>query len=180
MDKRNNIINYYEFLKEISILQCKNAKNSADGIKSLIENNTDAITYNHTDKLLLFNVSVLHIDNEGNYFYDYFLEKNCDVISGITFASSRKLTVKLTYYIGGIEYKYGEIDELLIVCGMYNEFKIRITFLEKPLIDDEFSFSSKMIVLKPKCVDRLRYNTVVTKNNIYHNGICFKKLPSKL
>ena len=108
------------------------------------------------------------------------MEKNCDIISDINFVSPKKLNVKLTYYIGGIEYKYKEINELLLVCGIYNEFKIRITFLEKPSIDDEFSFSSKMYVLKPKCVDRLRHNTVHTKNNIYHNGVCFKRIPNKL
>jgi len=180
MDKKNNVINYYDFINGIMILHSKTVNNSADGIKFLIENDTDAVTYNHTDKLLLFNISVLHIDSDGNYYHDYFLEKNCDIISNIHFASSRKINVKLTYYIGGIEYKFKEINELLLACGLHNEFKIRITFMEKPSVDDEFSFSSKMFVLKPKCTDILRHNTVYTKNNIYHNGICFKKIPTKL
>jgi len=78
----------------------------------------------------LFEISLFKIDSDGNYFYEYSLEKNSDMINNIRLESV--LNLKLTYNIGGIEYTPEEIEKFLLISAPFHDFKIKITFLEKP------------------------------------------------
>ena len=93
-------------------------------------------------------------------------------MSDINFASSKNLDIKLSYYIGGTEYKYDEIKELLFVCAIYHEIVLKITFIEKPTADDVFTFSSKIYLLQHRPNDKLAHNWVATKSNVYFHGMC--------
>ena len=168
----NKVINYYDFMSKRIILHSLTATNTTDGIKFLIKNEgkADMITYNHTDKFSLFG-DILHVNENKHYFYEYSPKRNGDIMDNIRFESTN-LKVKLTYYIGGAVYDPEEVDEFLTISTPFHDFRIRITFLEKPNVNDEFMVHSRMYLIEPETRKLLTINTVITKTNIYNSGMC--------
>lgn len=165
-------VNLYEILSKKRITHNNTINKFTDGLRFLIENknNTDIITYNSKNKFLLFNVSILEIDNDGNPFYDYNYHRNSDIIDNINITASLK--VKLSYIINGIEYLQNELDEFIFTTSRYTEFKFRITFLETPTLNDHFNISMRNYVLDDDSLKILRKdeNTVITNKFIYRYG----------
>jgi len=58
---------------------------------------------------------------------------------------------------------------------MYEDFQIRVTFLEKPKINDEFKILLRYYLINT--VDRMKLatNRIETENFIYTNGVCIRK-----
>ena len=87
------------------------------------------------------------------------------------------LTVKLSYNIGGFNYTPEELDEFVIVSSQYNNLTIRVTFLEEPTADYEFNIISQYyLIINLHDRKLLETNAVITKSNIYSNGICVKNV----
>ena len=98
---------------------------------------------------------------------------NSDIIDNIRFQS--KLNIKLTYHIGGIEYTPEEINKFVLVSAPYQDFKIKITFLEKPNLGDEFKILSRHYIINKQDRKLLQTSNVISQNNVYTNGMCVKK-----
>ena len=171
-------INLEDFLSSKKIVHGESEINHTNGIRFLIENqekeNADIITYNYTKHFSMFGISVLEMDKKGNYFYEYSLDRNGDIVDNICFESCSNLNAQLSYYIGGIEYTPEEIDKFVVVSAQYHDFKVRITFLKKPNPGDEFKILSRYYLINSPDRTLLSKSRIRTKNNIYNYGMCIK------
>lgn len=172
-----NTIDLQHFLSSKKILYSETAFDYSSGIRFLVENekNADIVTYNYTKKFGLFSIDVLQKDKEGHYFYEYSVDRIGDIVDNINVESSTNLNMQLSYNIGGFNYSYYELKQFVFISSAYHEFKIRITFLEKPNPSDEFEILSRYYLINPQDRELLRKNKVNTENNIYYNGMCIKK-----
>ena len=149
-------------------------KNAELALRFLSENekNFDIITYNQINYYPMENVSVLNKDNNGNYYYDVNVDKIGDIVDNINITSSKNLKLKTSYIINCEEYMEDEFNEFVLVAALYTNLKIRITFLEKPLIDDILKINLRYYFLQQKDRHLLIQNKVKTKSNKYFGGEC--------
>jgi len=63
---------------------------------------------------------------------------------------------------------------IFFASSMYNDFQIRVTFLEKQTTNDEFKIHSRYYVVNSDDKKYLKTSRVVTKNIIYSDGMCCK------
>lgn len=136
------------------------------------EKNFDIITYNQKNYYPMKNVSVLNKDNNGNYYYDVDVDKIGDIVDNINITSCKNLKLKTSYIINCEEYMEDEFNEFVLVAALYTNLKIRITFLEKPLIDDILKINLRYYFLQQKDRRLLIQNKVKTKSNKYFGGEC--------
>lgn len=171
-----NTINLQDFLSSKKILHSESSYDYFTALMFLVENEkkADIITYNYTKHFLIFTIGVLEMDREGNYFYEYSPEKIGDIIDNIYFEKSSNLNIQLTYYIGGIKYTPEELNEFIFISARDHEFKIRITFLERPNPNDEFRILSRYYLINSQDRELLAKNRVITKKTIYNYGMCIK------
>ena len=172
-------INYNEFMENVSIVHSDIAMNSHDAIKFFIlqreihKEQIDMVTYNYKEKFLLFSSGFLQADENDNYFFEYTPKRDCDIIDNIEVRPINK-NIKITYYIGGQQYDPQVVKEFIFVAAMYHEFKIRITFLEKPTENFEFVVHSRNYIIETELRKKLMVSRLNTDSNIYNEGMCTK------
>ena len=161
---------YSAFIKSTTLSHNDNIDTYSDGIKHLIESKADIVSYNTQKNLVLFNVAVLEVDKNGDYIYEYSLERQADIIDNIHIVSSNS-NVKMTFIIGGDEYDY--INTFLSVVAQYHEFKIKLIITE-PKIDDKISICYRNYLLNSDLRKKItaRGNIIKTDTNIYTEGMC--------
>jgi len=171
-----NIINLKKFLSNKKILHSETTYTYDDAILFLIKNeqNADIITYNIIHFLPLDNV--IEIDTYGYYFYEFIVKRDGDIVDNIYFESPSNLNVKLNYYIGNIKYIPEEVNEFVMVSSQYNDFKIRVTFLDKPITNDECKIILRYYLINLQDRKLLIQSNVITKNITYCNGLCYKNI----
>lgn len=118
----NNITNYY------------------DGLKYLINSKMDAITYNSKIILILYNSNIIKKNENNNYYFEYELNYECDIIDNITFETI--LHLEINYIIENIEYKI--FNKSLI---KNKKLKIKFIFLNKPLLINEIIIHYKSYLI---------------------------------
>lgn len=168
-------INYDNFMLNKKILHNETATNYNEGYDffELNKNNIDMITYNKMDNIKLSDTGILMLDKDG-YYIIYCPLKDGDIMDDITIDfPNDKYNVQ--YFIGDNEYSSDEINEFIFIASNNQEFKIRITFWEKPIIYDEINIYSRMYILNDTDKNFLMNNIIVTKSIIYHGGNCSRK-----
>ena len=60
---------------------------------------------------------------------------------------------------------------IFFASSMYNDFQIRVTFLEKQTTNDEFKILSRYYLINPEDRKKLATSKVETENIIYSNGM---------
>ena len=172
----DNSINLYDFLYQKKIIHSQDIHLFREGLVLLIEKSKscDGICYYFTDQFSLMNIDCLKIDDNGYYYYEFTPERNCDMIDDITYETLTDLDAKLTYNICGIDYIPEKFIEFLFVSAMFHEFKIRITFIRKPEFNDKFKINSRHWLFNNESRKLLTKSNVITKYNIYNNGMCQK------
>jgi len=171
-------INLQDFLSSKRILHNKTLCNYHDALKFFIENkeNADIITYKNTRHFSLLNIGVLERDADGNFYYQFSIDRHGDIIDNICYESISGINAQLSYYIGGDKYMPEEIDKFVIVSSMYHDFQIRVTFLEKQTTNDEFKILSRYYLINPEDRKKLATSKVETENIIYSNGMTMRKV----
>jgi hypothetical protein len=167
-------IKLFDFIEERKIIHHQEILSYTEGLALLVQQpkSVSGITYYFTEHVSLMNTDVLKIDNKGQYYYEFSPERNCDIIDEIKYVPFTNLDAKLTYYISSIEYPPEDFNEFLFCSALFNEFKVRITFIRKPNIDDKFKIISRYWLLDSESSRLLRRSKVITKYNIYDDGIC--------
>lgn len=167
-------INLCDYIKEREFIHNEEIYSYTEGLSLLVQQpkSVSGITYYFTNQFSLANIDVLKIDNIGQYYYEFSPERNGDIIDEIKYETNTDLDAKLTYNIGGIEYLPEEFNEFLFVSALYNEFKIRIIFMRKPEIDDKFNIHSRYWLFDSEPRRFLQRSKVITKYNMYSNGVC--------
>ena len=169
-----NVIYYDKFISGRKILHSDTVTNYSDGLIFLLKNkgNADIITYNQRNKFLLLSIGVLQADENDNYYYEHTLTKDVDMIDNIRVEPINE-NIKISYYIGGILYDPNIVKEILFFALDYHDFKIRITFLEKPSNDFEFSIYSRAYLLDHgNDKNKITTKKIITNTNIYMSGMC--------
>ena len=161
---------YDDFIKSATFSHNDSIDTYSAGIKHLIESKADIVSYNTQKNLVLFNVAVLEVDMNGDYIYEYSLERKADIIDNIHIVSSNN-NVKMKFIIGGDEYDH--INTFLSVVSQYHEFKIKLLFTE-PKIDDKISICYRNYLLNSDLRKKIttRGNIIKTDTNIYTEGMC--------
>ena len=161
---------YDDFIKSATFSHNDSIDTYSAGIKHLIESNADIVSYNTQKNLVLFNVAVLEVDMNGDYIYEYSLERKADIIDNIHIVSSNN-NVKMKFIIGEEEYDY--INTFLSVVSQYQEFKIKLIITE-PKIDDKISICYRNYLLNSDLRKKIRTtgNIIKTDTNIYTDGMC--------
>ena len=161
---------YDDFIKSATFSHNDSIDTYSDGIKHLIESKADIVSYNTQKNLVLFNVAVLEVDKNGDYIYEYSLERQADIIDNIHIVSSNN-NVKMKFIIGGEEYEH--INTFLSVVAQYHEFKIKLIITE-PKIDDKISICYRNYLLNSDLRKKIttRGNIIKTDTNIYTEGMC--------
>ena len=161
---------YSDFIKSTTLSHNDNIDTYSDGIKHLIESKADIVSYNTQKNIVLFNVAVLEVDKNGDYIYEYSLERQADIIDNIHIVSSNN-NVKMKFIIGGEEYDH--INTFLSVAAQYNDFKLKLIFTE-PKIDDKISICYRNYLLNNDLRKKIktRGNIIKTDTNIYTEGMC--------
>jgi len=164
----------------MNIIHSETITNYEDGLSFFIENkeHIDAITYNSVRHFLINNISILELDEYGNIFYEFSIDRNSDIIDNIYLECPEHVKAQIVYYINGKKFLPEEVKSFIICAAVYNDFKIRVTFLEKPNFNDEFKIIMRNYLLNVVDKKILSTNTLGVKcdNIIYHNGVCYKQL----
>jgi len=168
-------INYNEFMKNASIVHSDMEMNYHNAVKFFIlethKKKIDMVTYYNKEKFLLFSAGFLQADEKDNYFFEYTPKRDCDIMDNIE-VSPKNENIKITYYIGGHLYDARVVKEFIFVAAMYHEFKIRITFLEKPTENFEFVVHSKKYIIESELRNKIKLSKLTTDSIIYYNGMC--------
>ena len=161
---------YSDFIKSKIVSHNDNIDTYFDGIKYLIESEADIVSYTTQKNLVLFNVDVLEVDENGDYIYEYSLERQADIIDNIHIVSSNN-SVKMTFIIGGEE--YDNINTFLSVVSPYHEFKIKLLITE-PKVEDKISICYRNYLLNSDLRKQIttKGNIIKTDTNIYIDGMC--------
>ena len=161
---------YSDFINSTTVCHNDSIDTYSDGIKHLIESGADIVSYTTQKNLVLFNVDVLEVDKNGDYIYEYLLERQADIIDNIHIVSSNN-NVKMKFIIG--EEEYDHINTFLSVVAIYQEFKIKLLFT-KPKIDDKISIYYRNYLLNTDLRKKIttRGNIIKTDTNIYTDGMC--------
>jgi len=173
--KMSQIIDVYDFLSKKTIIHSETATNYNDGLIFFIEKkeNADAITYNSVRHFSINNISMLELDEKGNYFYEFSVDRIGDIIDNIIFEKSPNMSTQFIYYIGGKKYLPNEVNKFITCAAPYSEFKVRIIFFQKPNADDEFKMIMRNYLLNPEDRKKLMTHSLGVKCDIfrYYNGV---------
>ena len=165
-------MSYSDFINSTKVCHNDSIDTYSDGVKYLIESGADIVSYNTQKKLVLFNVAVLEVDKNGDYIYEYSLERQADIIDNIHIVSSNGNNVKMKFIIGGEEYDH--INTFLSVVSQYHEFKIKL-FVTEPKVGDEISICYTNYLLNTNLRKNLiKKHIIKTDTNIYTNGMCLR------
>ncbi len=169
-------IDLYDFLSKKKIIHSEMTTNYKHGLIFFIENKEqcDAITYNSVRHFSINNISMLELDEKGNYFYEFSVDMTSDIIDNIIFEKSPNLSSQFTYYIGGKIYLPNEIKKFITCAAPYSDFKVRITFFQKPNNNDEFKMIMRNYLLNPEDRKILCTHSLGVKCDYfsYYNGVC--------
>lgn len=172
-------INYDEFMKNASIIHSDMAMNYHNALEFFIlqrgthGKKIDMVTYNNKEKFLLFSAGFLQADEKDNYFFEYTPKRDCDIMDNIK-VSPENENIKITYFIGGYQYDPRVVKEFIYLAAMYHEFKIRITFLEKPSENFEFVVHSRKYIMESELRKKIMVSKLTTFSIIYDKGMCVK------
>ena len=172
-------INYDEFMKNAFIVHSDTAMDYNNALKFFIlqretrEEKIDMVTYNNKKKFLLFSAGFLQTDENDNYFFEYTPKRYCDIMDNID-VSPKNENIKISYFIGGHQYDALVVKEFIFFAAMYHDFKIRITFIEKPSENFEFIVHSRNYIIESELRKKIMLSKLTTYSNIYYQGMCIK------
>jgi hypothetical protein len=168
-------IDLYNFLSDKTIIHSEYATDYKTGLLFFVENKkcADAITYNSVRHFSIYNISMFELDEKGNYFYEFSIDKNGDIIDNITLEHLPNINAQLTYYISSKKFLPEEVNKFVICAAMYTDFKVRVTFLEKPDINSEFRVIMRNYLLQSELREMISNSPLGVKcgNIRYYNGI---------
>lgn len=115
-------------------------------------------------------------NNDGKYYYDYELVRDCDIASDFILLGEN-LDVSFTFICGLYEYQPDDVKEIVLAFCMYSAIKIRITFNNynnNNNLKKEIKISYNKHLCKRNDIYFLLKNKIITSLIIYETGVCIK------
>lgn len=167
-------MDFNEYMKDKRIFACNDSLTSMQSLELLLskQNDFDIVKYPYLKKILILNIPMMEKDNDGNYYYDYELQRDCDFISDFTINANDNPNVKFSFVCGLFEYKLEELKVILLAACMYTPIKLRITFNEKK--EKEIIFTCYKYLCNRNISYYLMKNKMITPVIIYNEGVCLK------
>lgn len=163
-----------EYIKYKKIYVSKDYLTDIESLLLLLKDNrNDIIKYPFMKKLLISNISVMEKDNEGKYYYDYELKRDCDIVSDFILDSD-ELDIKISFICGLNEYEMKDINKLLLASCIYSPIKLRITFNDEIKKEKEIKITYYKYLCNRDISYYLMKNKIITPAIIYNDGICIK------
>jgi hypothetical protein len=126
-----------------------------------------AVSFIEQEHVEMFNVDLLRKNPEtGAYYIEIKQSKRTDLISDFVFSSS--CPAKFYCVIGNTAYY--DLDKFITFICMYNDFRFRVEFAERPSPGDSFTIKYKSYYFKPPFRSELIRASVRTKHVNYHGG----------
>ena len=171
-------MNFDEFMTNKKVFNSDKFMSDIEGLELLLskQNDFDMVKYPCIKKLMILNIPVMEKDNDGNYYYDYELKRDCDIISDFT-VNSNVPNIKYSFICGINEYEINDLKYILLAACLYSAFKLRITFTNDniPKTEDKEIF---LTYYKYICNRNISYflmkNKMITPSIIYSEGCCLK------
>ena len=160
-------IDYDNFIRGQTILQSDTSDHS-DALK-LLKDKDGIVSYKKSQTFLLLNIGVLPLDERQNPYYEYKVGREGDIAS---YSVTSTLRHSYRYMIGGKLYDDTRVREFIVCSSMYTECIIRVTFLERPVHEAEFTIHSTIYLLGANLRKEFMNKTVLTTTNVYRDGIC--------
>ena len=171
-------MNFEEFMTDKKVYVSDQFMSDTEGLKLLLSKQSefDIVKYPFIKKILIFNIPVMEKDNDGNYYYDCEIKRDCDIISDFTI-NSNDLNIRFSFICGINEYEINDLKYILLAACVYSAIKLRITFN-----DDKMPRTEKTEVIftyyKYICNRNISYylmkNKMITPTIIYNEGLCLK------
>ena len=163
---------FSDFISNKKIFHADHELLRDEAIQELLDKQTDydMIAYTGLKKIMLINIDALQIDHANNYYYEYDIDDQCDIITDFHIADSPH--IKLSIIVGSYQY---ESSEILLTAAPYSRFKLRITFTTVPDAFKEIRIHYTKHLCTADLVKQLAYSTLLTKSMVYSNGICIKR-----
>jgi len=164
-----------EFMKYKKIFVSNDYLTDIESLELLLskQNEFDIIKYPFIKSLKILNISVIEKDNDGKYYYDYELKRDCDIASDFILDSDG-LDVKFTFICGLNEYEMKDINIILLASCVYSSIKLRITFNNEIIKNKEIKITYNKCLCNRNISYYLMKNKIITPAIIYNEGICIK------
>lgn len=159
-------IHYDNFIHGQTIVQSATSERSG-ALKLLVMKDNGIVSYKKSETFLLLNIGVLPLDKHQNPYYEFKVGREGDIAS---YSVTSTIQHSYRYIIGGRD--YDDIREFIVCSSMYNECIIRVTFLERPVHDSEFTIHSNIYLLGINLCKEFMNKTVLTSTNVYRDGMC--------
>lgn len=118
----------------------------------------------------------LNVDQDGNLYFETSVNRDGDIVDTFSFNQSNYSTrIKVTIFIGRDEYSHSQVDEIVIAAAAYEDFAIRVTFLQTPRQDEEIELRSRYYMFHNQDRQLLKRAIVDTRNFFYGSGMCCYK-----
>ena len=173
---QRNQITLQDFFTDKNILHSDSSEYTQT-IQFLLQNNADIVTYNVSKTFAVQNISILQIDKDNNYFYEFSpLSRQNDIVDNITVESPGS-QIKISYLLNDEPYSTDEIKKFLIASAPYCEFKIRFTFQNNFKPDNNYIFTLFMryyIVNNDLRKNILLSKDIIVDKIIYKGGTCYR------
>ena len=118
----------------------------------------------------------LNVDQDGNLYFETSVNRDGDIVDNFSFnQSSYSTRIKVTFFIGRDEYSHSQVDEIVIAAAAYEDFVIRVTFLQTPRQDEEIELRSRYYMFHNQDRQLLKRAIVHTRNFFYGSGMCCYK-----
>ena len=171
-------MNFEEFMTDKKVFVSDDFMSDTEGLKLLLSKQSefDMVKYPYIKKLLILNIPVMEKDNDGNYYYDCEIKRDCDIISDFT-VNSNDPNIKFSFICGINEYEINDLKYILLAACVYSAIKLRITFNDDkiPIKEKkEVIFSYYKYISNRNISFYLMKNKMITPAIIYSEGSCLK------
>lgn len=171
-------MDFNEYMKDKRIFACDDSLTSMQSLELLLskQNDFDIVKYPYLKKILILNIPIMEKDNDGNYYYDCEIKRDCDIISNFT-VNSNDSNIKFTFICGINEYEINDLKYILLAACVYSTIKLRITFNDDKIPRTEKTeviFSYYKYISNRNISYYLMKNKMITPAIIYSEGSCLK------
>lgn len=177
VDDEKNIIIFKDWMATKNFIHIPSVNSAREAINHIVYKG-QYLSYDNTLTFSLFNLALLSVDRDGSYYIKIPFNPrfDADIIDSINVLSTtNKITAKII--LNGGEYSLDLFSELIIGTMSYVDIEFKISFSERPSIDDQIFIKYRNYILPFREIETMRESTIITDIFTYNKGIIHYKGP---